>query len=236
MQQIPLEQLLVIDIESVPTKKTYAELSETMQLLWMQKHEMLRLENETPAESFEKRAGIYAEFGKIICISAGYFLKHEATYQFKLKSFWGDDENQLLQSFSDSIKKKKDLIFAGHNIKEFDIPYLCRRLLIHRIALPEALNFSGRKPWEVQSLDTLQLWRFGDFKSYTSLKLLAAVLGVPSPKDDIEGKDVARVYWHENDLPRIVSYCQRDVVTTARLLLRFRHEPFELTENQIVVV
>lgn len=236
MQQIPLEQLLVIDIETVPTKKTYAELNETLQMLWAHKHQMLRIENETPAESFEKRAGIYAEFGKIICISAGYFLKHENTYQFKLKSFSGDDEYKLLESFSDSIKKKKDLVFAGHNIKEFDIPYLCRRMLINCLKLPEALNFSGRKPWEVQSLDTLQLWRFGDYKSYTSLKLLAEVLGVPSPKEDIEGKDVARVYWHENNLPRIVAYCQRDVVTVARLLLRFRQEVFELLEEQVTVV
>jgi DNA polymerase elongation subunit (family B) len=236
MQPIPLEQLLVVDIETVPRWKSFAELNENMQSLWIHKHQMLKIESETPAESYERRAGIYAEFGKVICISLGYFLNPSAAWKFKLKSFAGDEEEALLRDFIDSINKKKQAIFAGHNIKEFDIPYLCRRMLVHRIPIPESLNFSGRKPWEVAALDTLDLWRFGDYKNYTSLKLLAEVLNIPSPKDDIEGKDVAQVYWQQNDLPRIVSYCQRDVVTVARLLLRFRYESFELPDDSIFIV
>ncbi|HRN95015.1 MAG: 3'-5' exonuclease [Chitinophagales bacterium] len=236
MQQTTLEQLLVIDIETVPQKKQFNELSETMQELWTRKHSLLRIEQETPEESFEKRAGIYAEFGKIICISVGYFHKQEGKYFFRLKSFFGDNENELLQEFSALLNKKKNLAFAGHNIKEFDIPYLCRRMVINKMALPEVLNFSGKKPWEVKSIDTLHLWRFGDYKNYTSLKLLAEILGIPSPKEDIEGKDVAGVYWQQNDLRRIMEYCQRDVVTVARLLLRFRNEAFELQDNDLVFV
>lgn len=236
MQPIPLEQFLVIDIETVPQTKTFELLSEPLQQLWEHKHQMLKIEHETSAESFEKRAGIYAEFGKIICISVGYFHKQGSEFQFRVKSFLGDDEAAILHDFSALLSKKKAIVFSGHNIKEFDIPYLCRRMLIHKMKLPPVLDFSGRKPWEVSSIDTLHLWRFGDYKNYTSLKLLAAVLQIPSPKEDIEGKDVARVYWVESNLNRIAAYCQRDVVTVARLLLRFRNEQFELTDAQLVFV
>jgi len=240
MQHLPLDHLLVIDIETVPCYSVFEMCPEEMQGLWASKHQQLKVTDETQAESFEKRAGIYAEFGKVICISIGYFHKQQGGFKFRIKSFSGDDETDLLQSFSTLLnqfnKQNQNFVFAGHNIREFDIPYLCRRMMINKIALPSLLNFSGKKPWELQSIDTLHLWRFGDFKNYTSLKLMAFVLGIPSPKEDIEGKDVARVYWHEKDLPRIVSYCQRDVATVARLLLRFREERFELTEEDVVIV
>jgi hypothetical protein len=240
MQHLQLDHLLVIDIETVPCWKQFQQAPIELQGLWASKHQLLKIEDETQAESFEKRAGIYAEFGKVICISIGYFHKQQGGFKFRLKSFSGDDETVLLESFSVLLnqlsKQNQHFVFAGHNIREFDIPYLCRRLMINKIALPLLLNFSGKKPWELQSVDTLHLWRFGDYKNYTSLKLMAFVLGIPSPKEDIEGKDVARVYWHENDLPRIVAYCQRDVATVARLLLRFREEQFELKDEDVVIV
>jgi DNA polymerase elongation subunit (family B) len=240
MQNIALDYHLVIDIETVPLCKYFGEASAEMQGLWASKHQLLKIADETQAESFEKRAGIYAEFGKVICISIGYFHKQHEGFKFRMKSFYGDDEAALLQSFSlllnQLYKQNQNFVFAGHNIREFDIPYLCRRMMINNVALPSLLNFSGKKPWELHCVDTLHLWRFGDYKNYTSLKLMAFVLGIPSPKEDIEGKDIARVYWHENDLTRIVSYCQRDVTTVARLLLRFRNEQFELSDEDVVVV
>jgi len=240
MQHIPLDHLLVIDIETVPCYKEFEQSPDEMQGLWASKHHQLKITDETQAESFEKRAGIYAEFGKVICISIGYFHKQQGSFKFRMKSFSGDDEAALLQSFTALLnqlfKQNPSFVFAGHNIREFDIPYLCRRMMINKIDLPSLLNFSGKKPWELHSIDTLHLWRFGDYKNYTSLKLMAYVLGIPSPKEDIEGKDVARVYWHENDLSRIVAYCQRDVATVARLLLRFREEQFELKDEDVVIV
>lgn len=236
MHKTPLANFLFIDIETVPQYQQFSELNENMQTLWTRKQQMLQVEGETPEESFRTRAGIYAEFGKIVCISVGYFHKHEKEYSFRIKSFWGDEEAKLLNEFATLLNKKKRFVFVGHNIKEFDIPYICRRMIINKIKLPEMLDYSGKKPWEVNHIDTLHLWRFGDFKNYTSLKLLVEILGIPSPKEDIDGSDVARVYWQENNLPRIVEYCQRDVVTVARLLLRFRNEDFLLNDEQLVFV
>jgi uncharacterized protein YprB with RNaseH-like and TPR domain len=117
------------------------------------------------------------------------------------------------------------LYLCAHNGKEFDYPYLIRRILINGLEVPSILNLSGKKPWEVNHIDTMELWKFGDYKHYTSLELLATVFGISSPKDDINGSDVGRVYWQENDLQRIVKYCQKDVVTIVNLLLRFKGKP-----------
>lgn len=240
MQRVTLDHILIIDIETVPEQQFFEGLPDEMKGLWASKHQMLKLMDESQAESYESRAGIYAEFGKVICVSMGYFHKQQDNYKLRVKSIFGDNEMELLSNFSivlnQRFKANQHFVFAGHNIREFDIPYLCRRMMINKVKLPLMLNISGKKPWELEDIDTLHLWRFGDFKSYTSLKLMAQVLGIPSPKSDIEGKDVARVYWREGDLARIVSYCQRDVVTVARLLLRFREENFELTDEDVVIV
>lgn len=97
-------------------------------------------------------------------------------------------------------------------------------MIIHGIELPLKLNLFGKKPWEVPHLDTLELWKFGDFKHYTSLKLLTSVLGIPSPKDDIDGSEIFRVYYEENDVQRIVTYCQKDTIAVAQIILRLRGE------------
>ena len=242
LSHINIYNLIYIDIETVPQKSSFQQLSETMQSLWAIKHSTLKIENETAEEGYLKRAGVYSEFAKVICISIGFFRfdKDRLRNQFRVKTISGDDEKELLENFLTTIAKSfsepERFHFCGHNIREFDLPFICRRLLVQGLGLPEILDLSGKRPREVQDIDTLQLWKFGDFKNYTSLRLLTEILGIPSPKEDIEGKDVCRVYWEEHGLPRIVEYCQRDVVTVARLLLRFKGEKSILADEDVIVV
>ena len=242
LPNINIFELLYIDIETVPQFSSHEQMNGNLKELWAAKHLLVRKEESENAEDgYLKRAGVYAEFAKIVCISIGYFKKDKATKQqtFRVKSFSGDDEKALLEEFVLLINKNfspEHYSFCGHNIREFDIPFICRRLLIHRLQFPEILQVTGKRPWEMNDVDTLQLWKFGDYNSFTSLKLLAEVLGIPSPKDDIEGKDVCRVYWNENGLARIVEYCQKDVVTVARLLLRFKGETETLEDDAVVIV
>jgi 3'-5' exonuclease len=220
--------ILFLDIETVPQQPEYAALDDRWRALWGSKAATLLRgrEGETP-ETIYERAGIYAEFGKIICISCGCIQGEGSERKLVLKSYAGDDEAALLREFGASLQQhwaRPDRFLCAHNGKEFDYPYLCRRMIINGIAIPEPLLIAGRKPWEVRHLDTMELWKFGDFKSYTSLNLLAAALGVPSPKDDLDGSMVGLVYWRERDLERIKRYCQKDVVTLANVLLRYHCE------------
>jgi DNA polymerase elongation subunit (family B) len=233
--------LLLIDIETVPQYPEYAQLPESWKSLWNDKISKTVPENFSPEDSYQQRAGILAEFGKVICISTGYLCMNESkTLTLRLKSISGDDEKLLLQSFieiTDKLHKhNKNFQFAGHNIREFDIPYLCRRMLINHLHLPSYLNLHGAKPWEVRMVDTLQWWKFGDYKHYTSLHLLANVLDVPTSKTDIDGSQVQHVYYKEKNLKRIVEYCQRDVVVVANLLLRFKNLPLLQEENIAIVI
>ncbi len=221
-----INKILFLDIETVPQQAEYTLLNESTRDLWNNKARYLirDKEKETP-ESIYERAGIYAEFGKVICISCGYITKEGA---LKVKSFSGHDEAELLREFAQLLHKHfntKEHVLCAHNGKEFDFPYLCRRMIIHEIPLPDILDLSGKKPWETALLDTMEMWRFGDFKSFTSLNLLAHVLGIPSPKDDIDGSMVGQVYWVENNLDRIVTYCVKDVVTLAKIFLRLNGSP-----------
>lgn len=242
LSHINIYNLVFIDIETVPQCASYQDLSSTMKELWGIKHGTLRAENETPEQGYLNRAGVYAEFAKIICISMGFFHfdRDKNKKLFRVKSVAGDDEHKLLTDFSAMLSKgfteAEKYNFCGHNIREFDIPFICRRLIINGIELPDMFDVGGKRPWEVQDVDTMQLWKFGDYKSFTSLKLLAAILGIPTPKDDIEGKDVCRVYWVDKGLSRIVEYCQKDVVTVARLLLRFKGDTEPLTDEYIITV
>ena len=233
---LDLTKILFLDIETVPQVANYQELDEVTATLWDDKAGKLAKDEETPEEMFE-RAGIYAEFGKIICISVGYFnLREGGKREFRMRSFYGDDEKILLEEFADMLNRHYNSptqLLCGHNGKEFDFPYIARRMVINSISIPKILNMVGKKPWEVQHLDTMELWKFGDWKSYTSLKLLTHVLGIPTPKTDIEGKDVARVYYIEKDLERIEQYCKLDTLAVAQMLLRFRGEQI-LTDDQVV--
>ncbi|SFN12021.1 hypothetical protein SAMN05421741_101191 [Paenimyroides ummariense] len=236
IDKIVLPNILFLDIETVPQSEFFNELPEDAQQLFADKTQYQRKDDLTP-EEFYDRAGIWAEFGKIICISVGYFTIKNAERQFRTKSIIGE-EKQLLEEFNDLVKthfSNPAFVFCGHNIKEFDIPYMCRRMLINGINIPEKLQLFGRKPWEIPHLDTLELWKFGDYKHYTSLKLLTHVLNIPSPKEDIDGSEVRNVYYNEKNIERIAKYCERDVVAVAQIFLRMRNETI-LNESEIFSV
>lgn len=224
----PLNNILFLDIETVSQYDSFEELPAEWQSLWTRKAELISRDKltDTPA-SLYNRAAIYAEFGKIICISCGVFSGTGTDRRFLIKSFAGDDERQILQAFCSMVDKWSlgaPKYLCAHNGKEFDFPYLCRRLIINHIPLPALLNLTGKRPWEIPHLDTLELWKFGDYKSYISLNLLAHTLDIPTPKDDIDGSMVGEVYWKNQDLDRIVTYCQKDVVTLAHVYLRLNSE------------
>jgi len=233
LTNLNLQKILFLDIETVPLYESFDQVPEIEQHYFEEKT-AYQLKEELTPEEFYDRAGIWAEFGKIICISVGYFTQNKNPRSFRLKSFYGE-EISLLNEFktlvSDYFNSKTHLL-CGHNAKEFDFPYLSRRMLINGITPPKPLQLFNKKPWEVPHLDTLHLWKFGDYKHYTSLKLMAHVLGIPSPKGDIDGSQVAGVYYKEKDLPRIVRYCERDVITVAQILLKLRNEE-QLKENEI---
>lgn len=227
------EDILFLDIETVPAASSYKMLDQSSQIHWEKKSKQFRIESQS-AENVYERAGIYAEFGKIICISVG-LIKEKEPFSFRLKSFFGDDEKTLLSEFSSMLNKfsrNREALLCAHNGKEFDYPYIARRMIINRLIIPEILDNAGRKPWEVKLLDTLDLWKFGDYKSYTSLDLLTTTLKIPSPKDDIDGSMVAGIYHNEHDIRRIAKYCEKDVLAVARVLFRFMNLP-EIEEDKI---
>ncbi|MFY7963398.1 MAG: ribonuclease H-like domain-containing protein [Chitinophagaceae bacterium] len=235
-----ISNLLLLDIETVPITQNFNELDSNWQQLWIDKISKSLPENILPEDSWKMRGGIMAEFGKIICISTGYFFEDENRNQcFKIKSIYNDDEVQLLKDFTELCNKfhkhTSGFMFGGHNIKEFDIPYICRRILINNLPLPEYLWLHDRKPWEIKMFDTLSWWKFGDNKNYTSLHLLANALNIPTSKNDIDGSMVQDVYYTNKDLNRIVEYCQRDVVVVANIILRFKNLPL-LKEQYVLIV
>ncbi|MDR0815530.1 MAG: 3'-5' exonuclease [Bacteroidales bacterium] len=231
LEHINLEDILFLDIETVPQYPDFSLLDESSQHLWEEKTisgSFRKKEEEQTVAQLYERAGIYAEFGKIVCISTCYLYRQQNEWAFRVKSCFHDDESQLLNEFNqllESFAQRHNTILCAHNGKEFDFPYIARRMLINGIGLPAVLNIAGKKPWEVSFLDTMDLWRFGDYKSYTSLKLLTHIFGIPSPKDDIDGSQVCGVYWNEKDLPRIARYCEKDVLAVVQILLRYRGLP-----------
>jgi DNA polymerase elongation subunit (family B) len=231
LKKIPFDKVLFLDIETVPQYPVYSELSELEQKLYSQKTKGLQKEGIT-AEDLYERAGIWAEFGKIICISVGYIHNSSLGRKIRLKSFHGDDEKALLNEFISLLEENPNYsILCGHNAKEFDFPYICRRALINGLSLPPILDIAGKKPWEINHLDTMELWKFGDYKAYTSLALLCHVFQIPTPKDDISGEDVAKVYYTENNLERIKVYCEKDVVALMQLLLKMTGNSLVKEEN-----
>jgi len=236
-ERIHLYNYLVLDIETAPCVSNYNQLSEAMQNLWKRKSLQLVSANEDFEFTFFNKSGVYAEFAKIICIGLGYFVKVKNEWQYRVKTITHHDEKKVLEEFCSivhSFFNTKSKNFAGHNIREFDIPFLCRRCLINILELPVALKkLQSIKPWENNLIDTLQLWKFGDYKHYISLDLLANILTIDSPKDDIDGSRVAEVYWNENDLQRIAKYCCKDIVTVAQIILRLHQFPL-LRSEQII--
>ncbi|HEU0135938.1 MAG TPA: 3'-5' exonuclease [Flavobacterium sp.] len=236
IDKINLEHILFLDIETVPCQEKFTALDPEWQQLWEQKTQYQRKDEYTP-EDFYERAGIWSEFGKIICISVGYFTFKGDIRHFRVTSFFGD-EKKILHDFSNLLNNHFDQpqhLLCGHNAKEFDIPFIARRMIINSIAIPNKLNLVGKKPWEVPHLDTLELWKFGDYKHFTSLKLLSKVLGIPSSKGDIDGSQVGHVYYVEKDIDRIVTYCEKDTIAVAQVFLRLRREEL-LVDDEILHV
>jgi len=223
IQHIPIERVLFIDIETVPGSGAWEELSETEQMLWDKKTKHQRKDEISAGEFYSERAGIMAEFGRIICITIGMLEKNDT---LKIKSFAGDDEKKILLEFGEifNSQRLRDVILCAHNGKEFDFPWIARRFLINGMMPPVPFQMFGKKPWEIPHIDTMELWKFGDYKSFVSLELLAHLFGIPTPKDDIDGSMVSSIYYIEKDLQRIVDYCEKDVLTLANIFRRMRQE------------
>jgi len=232
LHNLNLSHVLFLDIETVSAVADYDSLTDRMKKLWDRKSGYLKTETEVSPSELYGRAGIYAEFGKIICISVGYFNGAE----FRIKSFYGDDEKLLLKDFAGLLNKHYDQaesLLCAHNGKEFDFPYIARRMLVNGIELPSILQLAGKKPWEIRHIDTMELWKFGDYKNYTSLDLLTAIFDIPTPKDDIDGSMVGAIYWVSHDLERIKTYCQKDVLAIAQLMRRYLNQA--LIKEELVV-
>ena len=225
-----IDKILFLDIETVPQTASLDEMTPELQALWNEKFNALRRRmpdrydaDATAEYAFRNGGGIYSEFAKIVCISVGIVYNKDGQRHMRVKSFAGDDEEHLLRDFAamaGTFLTTHEHRICGHNVKEFDVPFICRRMLINGIALPAFLDLSGAKPWKTPLIDTMELWRFGDYKSFTSLKLLCAIFGIPTPKDDIDGSQVAYVYYNDHDVQRIAFYCEKDVVATAQVFLK----------------
>ncbi len=225
IEKINLNHILFLDIETVPEEAHFNSLDDEMKALWEHKTQYQRKDDFSP-EEFYDRAGIWAEFGKVVCISVGYFVVKADVRNFRVTSFFGD-EKKILRDFNNLLNNhfnQAQHILCGHNAKEFDIPFLARRMIINQIPIPNKLNLFGKKPWEIPHLDTLELWKFGDYKHFTSLKLMCKVLGIPTSKGDIDGSQVGHVFYVEKDIDRIVTYCEKDTIAVAQIFLRLRRE------------
>jgi len=233
IDKIKLDNILFLDIETVPEEENFKLLDEEKQYLFETKTQYQRKDEFTP-EEFYDRAGIWAEFGKIICISVGYFVTKGDIRNFRVTTFFGE-EQKILNDFSNLLNNhfnQPQHVLCGHNAKEFDFPFIARRMIINQVEIPSKLNLFGKKPWEVPHIDTMELWKFGDYKHFSSMRLLTKVLQIPSPKDDIDGSEVAYVYYVEKDIDRIITYCEKDVIAVAQIFLRFRREDL-LIEDEI---
>jgi len=239
LKNLNIEEVLFIDIETVPIAPEYSDLNEKWQQLWEHKVEY-QINNDEPAEVLYDRAGIYAEFGRIICISAGYVFKKQGELFFRAKSFADEDEKKLIRNFFtawDAFSRAGKRKLCAHNGQEFDFPYIARRALVNNLVLPKIMDIAGSKPWEIKDslIDTLQLWKFGNYKHFTSLSLLCELFNIPSPKDDIDGSQVAKIYWEERDIGRIIKYCEKDTLAVANLLLKYKGDKIIPIENMEVV-
>ena len=236
IEKINLNHILFLDIETVPEEEHFHSLDDEMKTLWEHKTQYQRKDDFSP-EEFYDRAGIWAEVGKIVCVSVGYFVIKGDVRNFRVTSFFGD-EKKILRDFNNLLNNhfnQAQHILCGHNAKEFDIPFLARRMIISQIPIPNKLNLFGKKPWEIPHLDTLELWKFGDYKHFTSLKLMCKVLGIPSSKGDIDGSQVGHVYYVEKDIDRIVTYCEKDTIAVAQIFLRLCREDL-LIDDEIIHV
>lgn len=217
MAKTDIEKILFLDIETVPLVYKYSDLNETTKDLWNKKWQYNK---EVPPEQQYAKAGIYAEFAKVVVIGLGFYNQGK----FRVKTIASYDEMEILTQFAALLKEHFNTaahLLCAHNGKEFDFPFLCRRFLINNLSLPKTLQLQGLKPWNVNHIDTMDLWKFGDIKNFSSLNLLAHVFGIPSPKDDMDGSQVGKTFYEDKDLEKIEKYCKKDVITLARVYNRF---------------
>ncbi|MCK9562838.1 MAG: 3'-5' exonuclease [Bacteroidales bacterium] len=237
LKEIPISNILFVDIETVPQYPSYIAVPNFERDLWNKKAARLAAKNTPPSELY-KKAGIFAEFGKIVCISVAYMPRSKNSETVRVRSFYGDDEKEILSGFSSLVStyfNTSKTYMCAHNGNEFDFPFIARRMLIHGMSIPLALDTRRQKPWEIRHIDTLDLWRFGDYKNYTSLSLLTHIFTIPTPKDDIDGSMVCDIYWKHKDLLRIMTYCQKDVVAVLQLFRKYRGQELISEENIVVV-
>ena len=231
MTKTDIEKILFLDIETVPLVYRYADLNESTRELWDKKWQFNK---EVPPEQHYQKAGIYAEFARVVCIGLGYYNQKK----FRVKTIASENEPEILNEFADLLKQHFNTsahLLCAHNGKEFDFPFLCRRFLINNLPLPKVLQLQGLKPWNVNHIDTMDLWKFGDVKNFSSLNLLAHVFGIPSPKDDMDGSQVGKTFYEDKDLPKIERYCKKDVITLARVYNRFTGSG-NLSDDDIIFV
>ena len=235
MPSYSLNNILFLDIETVPEHASYDGVPDDWKKLWGKKAELIIKDKQADTqESIYNRAGIYAEFGKIVCISCGIISGHGSLRKLILKSFYGHDEKKLLDEFCEMLTKwssEGNKYLCAHNGKDFDFPFMCRRFIVRAMTIPNILDLSGKRPWEIPHLDTMEMWKFGEYRNFTSLNLLAQVLGIPTPKDDMDGSMVHEIYWKDSDLMRIANYCQKDVITVVQVYLRLNNEGLISQEN-----
>lgn len=231
MANTKIENILFLDIETVPVIYKYNDLDKSSKELWDRKWQFIK---EVPPEKHYEKAGIYAEFAKVVCIGVGFYNGKK----FRIKALASDNEVEILNELSSLLGQHFNTaahLLCAHNGKEFDFPFLCRRFLINNLPLPKALQIQGLRPWEVKHIDTLDLWKFGDVKNYSSLNLLAHVLGIPSPKDDMDGSQVSKTFYEDKNLDKISAYCKKDVITLVRVYNRFVGSG-NLNEEDIIFV
>lgn len=223
------KNILYIDIETCSLYSDFYKLSDREKMLWAAKcktfiksYDDFEGQKTVLTELYKSKAGIYAEFAKVLCISVAFISTENNEEKLIIFSFCNSNESLVLQSFAYFLTQHPELkYFCGHNIREFDIPFLARRYSIAGIPIPYMINLRGKKPWEIKHLlDTMELWKFGDYKNYTSLQLLAAIFNLDDPKQNISGADVHDVFWGEKDLDRIKIYCEQDVKTVFQLYNR----------------
>jgi len=235
MDDQELSNILFVDIETATGSPTYKELDDRLKHHWDRKAGFLNNPRELSTdELYFERAGIFAEFGQVVTIAVGYMIRTEGSWGLRIKAFAYKDEVRILNEFKELLVSKFDpetLQLCAHNGREFDFPYICRRMLIHGISIPRILDTGNMKPWEIPIIDTMNMWKFGDRKNYTSLDLLAALFNIETSKSDIDGSDITRVYHQEDGLERISEYCKRDIVVTVQLFLKLKSLPLVNPEN-----
>ncbi len=240
LNHIRLENLIFIDIETVKEHEGFSGLDDVSADLWRKKSSFFKVaEGSVEEDLYEEKAGLYAEFAKVVCISVAFMVKNgEGKYDLRLKSFYGEEESFILKDFKellDKYYKNSKYIFCGHNIKDFDLPFLMRRMLINQIRLPLKFNINNFKFYQPMAVDTFQIWKFGDHRNYTSLKLMQKALKIDFPEySEIDGNDIDQLYWKDKNMDSIIEHCQNDVISVAQLMLRFKS--FDLLEEYNVLI